>query len=77
MNRIVTEKTGRPTVRKANRELFTAMNDHWKVSENEDGRYILQSRDDPTVKLGPMEGVRLAGIHSVISEFEKHLREGR
>jgi len=64
-------------VRIASRELFTLMNDHWKVSENEDGRYILQSRDDPAVKLGPMEGTILAGIHSVISELERHLREGR
>ena len=77
MNRIVSEKTGRPTVRIASRELFTLMNDHWKVSENEDGRYILQSRDNPAVKLGPMEGTILAGIHSVISELEKHIREGR
>ena len=64
-------------MRIASRELFTLMNDHWKVSENEDGRYILQSRDDPAVKLGPMEGTILAGIHSVISELERHLREGR
>ena len=77
MNRIVSAKTGRPTVRIASRELFAVMNDHWQVSENEDGLYILQSRDDPTVKLGPMAGVILAGIHSVISELEKHLREGR
>ena len=53
------------------------MNDHWQVSENEDGLYILQSRDDPAVKLGPIEGAILAGIHSVISELERHLREGR
>jgi hypothetical protein len=53
------------------------MNDHWQVSETEDGRYILQSRDDPTVKLGPIEGAILAGIHSVISQFEQYLREGR
>jgi len=77
VNRIVTGKTGRPTVRIASRELFTVLNDHWQVSENEDGLYILQSRDDRAVKLGPMEGATLAGIHSVISELEKHLREGR
>jgi hypothetical protein len=53
------------------------MNDHWQVSENGDGLYILQSRGDPAVKLGPMEDGVLAGIHSVISELEKHLREGR
>ena len=77
MNRIVSGKTGRPTVRIASRELFTVMNDHWQVLENEDGIYTLQSRDDPTIKLGPMEGTILAGIHSVISQFEQHLREGR
>jgi len=77
VNRIVSGKTRRPTVRTASRELFTVLNDHWQVSENEDGLYLLQSRDDPTVKLGPMEGAILAGIHSVISELEKQLREGR
>jgi hypothetical protein len=77
VNRIVTAKTGRPTVRIASRELFTVMNDHWQVSENENGLYILQSRDDPAVKLGPIEGAILAGIHAVISELERHLREGR
>ena len=64
-------------MRIASRELFTVMNDHWQVSETEDGLYILQSRDDPTIKLGPMEGAILAGIHSVISELERRLREGR
>jgi len=73
----VSGKTRRPAVRIASRELFTVMNDHWQVSENEDGLYILQSRDDPTVKLGPIEGSTLAGIHAVISELEGHLREGR
>lgn len=53
------------------------MNDHWQVSENEDGLFILQSRDDPTVKLGPMVEATLAGIYSVISQLEQHLREGR
>jgi hypothetical protein len=53
------------------------MNDHWKVSENKDGLYSLESRDDPTVKLGPMGGATLAGIDAVISELDKHLGEGR
>ena len=69
--------TRRSRVRIVSRELFTVMNDRWQVSENEDGLYTLQFRDDPTVKLGPMEGETLAGIHSVISELERHLREGR
>jgi len=73
----VSANTRRSRVRIASRELFTVMNDHWQVSENEDGLYILQSRDDPTIKLGPIEGAVLAGIHSVISELERHLREGR
>jgi hypothetical protein len=77
VNRIVSGKTGRPTVRTASRELFTVMNDHWQVSEKEDDLYVLQSRDNPAVKLGPMEGAILAGIHSVISELERHVREGR
>lgn len=64
-------------MRIASRELFTVMNDHWQVSENEDGLYTLQSRDDPSVKLGPIEGAILAGIHSVISQLEQYLREGR
>ncbi len=64
-------------MRIASRKLFTVMNDHWQVSENEDGLYTLVSRDDPTVKVGPMEAAALAGIHSVISELERHLREGR
>jgi len=73
----VSANTRRSRVRIAGRELFIVMNDHWQVLENEDGLYILQSRDDPTVKLGPMEGAILAGIHSVISQLEQHLREGR
>jgi hypothetical protein len=73
----VSGKTGRGTTRIASRELFTVMNDHWQVSENEDGLYILQSRDDPTIKLGPMEGATLAGIHAVIGELNRHLGEGR
>ena len=70
-------KTGRRTVRIASRELFTVMNDHWQVSETEAGLYVLLLRDDPTVKIGPVGGAILAGIHSVISELERHLHEGR
>ena len=77
MSQNVSKGTRRPTVRSASRELFTVMNDHWQVSENEDGLYILQSRDDPAVKLGPMKGAILVGIHSVISQLEQYLREGR
>jgi hypothetical protein len=69
--------TRRPTVRIASRELFTVMNDHWQVSENEDGLYTLLSRHDPTVKVGPMKGEALAGAYAVIGELERHLREGR
>ena len=53
------------------------MNDHWQVAETKDGLYILQSRDDSTVKLGPMEGKVLVGALAVISQLEGHLREGR
>jgi len=67
----MSKETGRSTVR------FTVMNDHWQVSENEDGLYTLLSRDDPALKIGPMEGATLAGILAVVSELERHLCEGR
>jgi len=72
----VSGKTGRPTVRIASRELFTVKNDHWQVSEKTDGLYELTARDG-SAKLGPMDGKKLVGSLAVISELERHLREGR
>jgi hypothetical protein len=63
-------------VRTASRELFTVMNDHWKVEETKSGLYELTARDG-SAKLGPMKGDSLVGALAVISELEKHLREGR
>jgi len=76
VNRIMSEKTGRPTARIASRELFTVMNDHWKVEETTSGLYELTARDG-SAKLGPMKGDALVGALSVISELDRHLREGR
>lgn len=58
------------------RELFTVMNDHWKVSETSSGLYELVARVG-TEKLGPMEGKKMVDILAVISELERHLRERR
>jgi hypothetical protein len=52
------------------------MNDHWKVEETTSGLYELTARDG-SVKLGPMKGDALVGALSVISELDRHLREGR
>lgn len=69
-------KTARPTVRIASRELFTVMNDAWKVTETPSGLYELTARDE-SVKLDPMQGDKLVGVLAVVSELERHLREGR
>jgi hypothetical protein len=52
------------------------MNDQWKVSETLSGLYELSARDG-SAKLGPMKGEELVGSLAVISELDKHLREGR
>lgn len=64
-------------MRQPSRELFTVKNDHWAVTESEQGLYTLLSRGQPDAKLGPMEGEQLVGVLAVISELDRHLREGR
>jgi len=60
----------------ARRPLFAVMNDSWKVTETASGLYELAARDG-SAKLGPMEDKKLAGVLAVVSELERHLREGR
>jgi hypothetical protein len=67
----------RGTARSTNRELFTVLNDHWKISETKEGLYELSFRDNPTAKLGPMAGEKLVAVLAVISELNRHLHEGR
>jgi hypothetical protein len=52
------------------------MNDSWKVTETSPGLYELAARDG-SAKLGPMKGDKLVGVLAVVSELERHLREGR
>jgi hypothetical protein len=52
------------------------MNDSWKITETSSGLYELATRDG-SAKLGPMAGDKLAGVLAVVSELERHLREGR
>jgi hypothetical protein len=62
----------------AKRPAFTtiSMNDTWQVVETASGLYELAARDG-SAKLGPMEGKKLVGVLAVVSELERHLREGR
>lgn len=60
----------------ARRPPFTVMNDSWKVTETPSGLYELAARDG-SAKLGPMKGDKLSGVLAVVSELERHLREGR
>jgi hypothetical protein len=52
------------------------MNDHWKLSEVSPDLYEVVGRDNPG-RIGPMSADKLVGVLAVISELERHLREGR
>ena len=74
----MSRETKRGMVRSASsaRELFTVMNDNWKISEAPSGLYELSVRDG-SAKFGPLEGSKLVGVLAVLSELDRHLREGR
>lgn len=57
-------------------ELFTVMNDQWKISETKPGLFELTARDG-NEKIGPINGERLVGVLAVISELDRYLHIGR
>jgi len=69
-------KSSKGAAPSAKRPPFAVMNDSWTVAETPSGLYELAAKDG-SAKLGPVKGDKLAAIAAVVSELERHLREGR